>query len=36
MLNSVCKNCKFHLVCVHTLPCNVTRDKTVTKYCNFT
>jgi len=23
-------------VCTHTLPCNVVRDRTVTKYCNFT
>ena len=22
-------------VCTHTLPCNVARDRIVTKYCNF-
>jgi len=29
------QNAKFHLTYVHTLPCNVTRDRIVTKYCNF-
>ena len=29
MLNSVCQNYSLHLTCVHTLPCNVTRDRIV-------
>jgi len=35
MLNSV-KNYPLHLTSVHILPCNVTRDRIVTEYCNFT
>jgi len=32
MLNTV----QLHMTCVPTLPCDVTRNKTVTKQCNLT
>jgi len=36
LLNSDCENYPLHLTCVHTLPCNVTRDRIVTDCSDFT